>query len=71
MSKYKKFEMEEGYYKLKDLPKGEMIRKSPTSSKVYIKGDYDRGAKAFWLDDYSDISRGVLVKGNVKVYAGF
>jgi hypothetical protein len=51
MPKYKKFEMPEGYYRLKELPKGELIVKSPTSRKVYIKGNYDREEKAFWCDD--------------------
>ena len=71
MPKYKKFGMPEGYYRLKELSKGELVIKNPTSRKVYIKGDYDREEKAFWLDDYTDISSGIFLKGSTEVYAGF
>jgi hypothetical protein len=61
----------EGWYRLKDLPKGEFIKKTPGSKKVYRKGDYDRSSKRFQLDDYNDISNAVYVKGSAEVWAGF
>lgn len=64
-------ELNEGWYRLKDLPKGEFIKKTPGSKKVYRKGKYDRTYKVFRLDDMDDISRDVLVKGSAEVWAGF
>lgn len=61
----------EGWYSVKSLPKGELVKRSPTAKKVYVKGNYDRMAKAYELDDYDDISRQALVRGTTKVWAGF
>lgn len=64
-------ELYEGWYRLKDLRKGEFVKKTPGSKKVYRKGEYDRTYKAFRLNDQDDINRDVLVKGNAEVWVGF
>jgi hypothetical protein len=69
--KYKKFELYEGWYRVDELSKGELVKRSPAAKKVYIVGNYDRQAKAYELDHYDDISMQSLVRGSTKVYAGF
>jgi len=71
MARYKKFMMPEGYYKLKDLPKGEFIKRKPGAKKVYIKGEYDRGSKTYSIYDADDINSEMFAKGTTRVYAGF
>lgn len=39
--------------------------------KVYRKGTYDRSERKYWLDDVSDISRGILVKPDTPLDVGF
>jgi hypothetical protein len=62
---------EEMYKPLIEVKKGEFVKRKDSHSKVYQKGDYDRSAKAFWLHDWSDISRSILVKGNKQVFCNF
>lgn len=69
--KYKKFEMEEGYYRLDELPKGEFIKRKAAAHRVYIKGEYDRGSKRYYVTDAEDINNYMLVAGSTKVFAGF
>jgi hypothetical protein len=71
MSRYKKFEMPEGWYALRELPKGEFVKKTPGSRKVYRKGVYDKATRQYELDDMDDISNYVLVKPGALVWAGF
>ena len=66
-----KYVIREGWYRLKDLPKGEFVKKTPGSKKVYVKGNYDSSSRRFLLDDYNDIDSGVYVKGSAEVWAGF
>lgn len=63
--------MYEGWYELRNLPKGEFIKRSQHAVKVYRKEKYDRVEKAFEVDDMDDISRSMYVKGKTRVYAGF
>jgi ribosomal protein L31E len=67
----RKFEIAEGYYKLKDLAKGEFIKRKPTAKKVYIKGEYDRGSKTYSVYDTDDINSEIFLRGTTKVWAGF
>jgi hypothetical protein len=62
---------EEMYKTLKDVKKGEFIKRKAEHSKVYQKGEYDRSFKAFWLHDMGDISRSILVKSNKLVFCNF
>jgi len=72
MAKKKKlFELEEGWYSIKDLRKGEFVTRGPGARKVYRVGNYDRRAKAYEMDHVDDISMQSLVRGSTKVWAGF
>jgi hypothetical protein len=71
MAKYKKFGIPEGYYTLKDLSKGEFIKRKATAHKVYIKGDYDKASKTYSVCDAEDVNNNTFVKGSTRVYAGF
>lgn len=66
-----KKEITEGYYKLRDLPKGEFFALKPSSIRVYIRGDYDRELKKFECQSTMDISECKYYKGDKLVYAGF
>lgn len=57
--------------KLKDVKKGEFIRRRKDAHKTYTKGDYIRGDKVYECNDWDDISRAVYLKGSTLVYVGF
>lgn len=56
---------------IKEVSKGDFIKRKSDSLKVYIKGDYDRSLKGFWITDYFDISHSMLLKGNKIVFNDF
>ena len=56
---------------LKDVKKGELIKRKPDAKKVFTKGDYCRFDKKYSCDDWDDISRCVMIKGSTIVYIGF
>ena len=64
-------EMEE--VQLKDVPKGEYIRRTPDTSKTYIKGEYvrDEGLNKYECTNFMDTSNAMYLKGTTKVYTGF
>lgn len=57
--------------KLKDVKKGDFLRRNLKTLKTYTRGDYDRTYKKYRCDDWGDISRDILLKGNTVVYIGF
>jgi hypothetical protein len=62
---------QECFIALKDLPKGEFLKRDKSHSKVYTRGDYDRSSKRFYIHDCEDISRSMLIKGNKPVFINF
>lgn len=56
---------------IKEVSKGDFIKRKVDSHKVYIKGDYDRSLKGFWITDTEDISRAMLLKGSKIVFNDF
>ena len=57
---------------LKDCKKGEFIKRKADSKKTFIKDDYDRGEKKFYLTDTDDVwGGGILLKGSTIVHTGF
>jgi hypothetical protein len=64
-------EVREGWYEIRNLPRGEFIKRSQHAVKVYVKGDYDRATRAFSVYDYDDINSEMFVKRKTKVWAGF
>tara|TARA_R100000951_G_scaffold23673_2_gene19911 strand:- start:2687 stop:2878 length:192 start_codon:yes stop_codon:yes gene_type:complete len=57
--------------KLKDVKRGEFIKRKPDANKVFTKGEYDREFKKYRCDDQDDISRDSLLGGSTTVYVGF
>ena len=56
---------------LKDVKKGEYIKRKPDAKKVFTKGEYCRFDKKYSCDDWEDISRCIMLKGSTIVYIGF
>ena len=57
--------------RLKDVPIGTYLKRTPTAKAVYERGEYDRASKRYIVDDCSDISRCLYLKGSTIVYVGF
>jgi hypothetical protein len=56
---------------LRNVTKGDYVKRKADSKAVYIKGDYDRMTKSFELVDVEDINRVVYIKASKPVYVGF
>lgn len=56
---------------IKEVKKGEFIKRKPDATRVYIKGDYDRASKSFSCIAYDDINQEIFIKANKKVFVGF
>lgn len=57
--------------KLRDVKRGEFIKRKPNANKVFTKGEYDREFKKYRCNDQDDISRDILLRGSTIVYVGF
>lgn len=56
---------------IKELKKGEFLKRKADAKEVYIKDYYDRASKSFCCIAYSDINKWVFIKANKKVFVGF
>jgi hypothetical protein len=56
---------------LRNVTKGDYVKRKADSKAVYIKGDYDRTTKSFELIDTDDINKVVYIKATKPVYVGF
>lgn len=57
--------------KLKDVKRGEFIKRKADANKVYTRDEYDRSAKRYSCSDWDDISRNILLKGDTLVWVDF
>lgn len=57
--------------KVEDIKQGEYVKRKPDAKKVYIRQEYDRESKTYWLQDAEDIGRGISVKKGTVLYIGF
>lgn len=60
--------------KLKDLKKGELFafKRFPKSVKeIYVRDEYERTTRSYWVYKYCVANSNKLVKGNVEVYNDF
>lgn len=57
--------------KIKELKKGEFLKRKADSNRVYIKGDYDRASKSFSCIAYDDINQEIFIKADKIVFVGF
>lgn len=62
---------------VKDLKKGDyftrqsLAEKSAKPSQVYVRGEFDQSAKKYLCYKWEDISKSIMLKGNVEVYQDF
>jgi hypothetical protein len=57
---------------LADVKRGEYIRlKASPTAPVWVRGDYDRTSKRYWITKADDMNHGALRKGDAVVYTGF
>tara|TARA_R110000751_G_scaffold9289_5_gene35234 strand:+ start:199 stop:441 length:243 start_codon:yes stop_codon:yes gene_type:complete len=56
---------------LKDVPTGTYLKRTPTAKAVYERAEYDHASKRFIVEDCSDISKIMYLKGTTTVYVGF
>jgi hypothetical protein len=56
---------------LRNVTKGDFVKRKSDSKAVYIKGAYDKTTKSFELVDVEDINRVIYIKANKPVYIGF
>lgn len=56
---------------IRELKKGEFLKRKPDAKEVYIKGDYDKASKSFCCVAYSDINKWVFIKATKRVFVGF
>jgi hypothetical protein len=56
---------------LKKVKKGDLIKRTPDSKKVYMKSSYNRHLKSFICVDWDDVNRWLIIKADKQVYTGF
>ena len=56
---------------LRNVPRGEFVRRKLDSKITYVRAEYDRSFKKYCLDDYDDISRQIMLNGSTLVWVGF
>jgi hypothetical protein len=56
---------------LKDVKKGEFVRRKLDAKTTFTRGDYDKSSKTYELCDWEDINRAVYLKGTTLVWIGF
>jgi len=56
---------------LRNVTKGDYVKRKADSKAVYVKGDYDKTTKSFELKDVEDICRVIYVKADKPVVVGF
>ena len=54
--------------KIEDLKQGDLFKRTPTAKKSFIKGAYNRSAKAYECTDYEDISNFINIKKGKEVF---
>lgn len=61
--------------KIKDLKRGEFFTLKPIAepkeSQVFIRGEYDRSERKYWVQKWNDIGDGKYLDGNRTVYTDF
>lgn len=56
---------------LRNVTKGDYVKRKVDAKSIYIKGDYDKTTKSFCLVDVEDINRCIYVKADKPVVVGF
>ena len=56
---------------MRDIKKGEFIRRKPESKDTYIKGEYDRSNKIYSCTSFWNINKEIFIKPTTKVWIDF
>ena len=57
--------------KIKDVKKGDFIKRKADAKKTYVRGDYIRADKTYECYDFDDISSFIYIKGDKLVFIDF
>lgn len=61
----------EAMMKVNVIPKGEFVKRKPTSKEVFTRGEFDRSQGKYELNSESDISKSIYVKSGTMLFVGF
>lgn len=57
---------------IKDIKKGDFFRlKDSESATVWVRDEYDKSSKKYWVYKFDDVNHGKEVKGTQKVFTEF
>ena len=56
---------------IKNVIKGDYVKRKADAKTVFVVGDYDRSTKTYCLQDTNDINRCVYIKASKPVFVGF
>ena len=56
---------------MRDVKKGEFIRRKPEAKDTYIRGEYDRSNKDYSGTSFWNINKEIFIKPNTYVWIGF
>ena len=56
---------------MRDVKKGEFIRRKPEAKATYIRGEYDRSNKDYSCTSFWNINKEIFIKPNTYVWIGF
>lgn len=61
--------------KLRQLKRGDYFTKKhydfPTESQVWVRDDYDRTSKKYYIYNYADVNKSTLMSGDKEVFTDF
>lgn len=57
--------------RMRDVNKGDFIRRKPEAKDTYIKGNYDRSKKDYSCTSFWDINKEIFIKPTTYVWIGF
>lgn len=60
---------------IKDLRKGDYLTlkkiDDPKENQVWVKDDYDKSSKSFFIVNFANMNKSKLVKGSLKIHTSF
>ena len=63
--------------RIKDIKRGDFFTlrdygdDTTPAARVYVRGDYDRAARRYWIYKFDDVNSGRMMDGGRVVYVGF
>jgi hypothetical protein len=56
---------------IKNVKRGDYIKRKADALTVYVRGDYDRASKSYCCHAFDDISKSIYIKASKPVFVGF